>query len=55
MGTNPCPHGKPYLMEDGDCYRCPAYQECVSAVEIRDRNNEDKECWDDDDAGDADE
>ena len=48
LGNNPCPHGKPYLMEGGDCYRCPAYQECPSAVDIRDRNNEDRDCLDGD-------
>ena len=35
VGNNPCPHGKPYLMGDSNCYRCPSYQECTSAVEIR--------------------
>ena len=47
FGNNPCPHGKTYLMEDGDCYRCPLYQECTSAVE-GDKDNEDRDCLDGD-------
>jgi hypothetical protein len=40
---NPCPFGRPYIIEYGDCHKCDAYQDCNDAVAPDDDDEEDEE------------